>query len=242
MTIQEFIASLQEAFGDKVQLPVAFCFSDTPLSEPKEGLRCIMGAFPKVRKGSPVTLADKFLTCGGGMLYLGTGTLTERIPQFVSNTEKYQQTPEMVREYVENLHITPATKPYLNLQRIDALEDWDDIEGLIFFSTPDVLSGLCSWAFFDDNSESAVVTRFASGCASLITMAVTENHKEDGHSCFIGGLDPSARAMMQAGELAFVIPACRLHSMLSTFRDCCLFGTEGWGRIRKRIIGEQESK
>lgn len=238
MTTSEFVASFKEAFGDNVQLPVAFSFSDTPLTEPKEGLRCLVGVFPKVRKGSPVTLADKFLTCGGGMVYMGTSPLTDRIPNFVSNIEKYQKTPDMVREYVENLHITPAAKPYFNLQRIDTLDCWDGIEGLIFFATPDVLSGLCAWTFYDDNSESAVITRFASGCASLITMAVTENRKENGHSCFLGGFDPSARAMMQANEMTFVIPSCRLHTMLDNLRQCCLFGTEGWGRIRKRIAGD----
>lgn len=39
MKSSEFVASLKEDFGDNVQLPVAFSFSDTPLSEPKEGLR-----------------------------------------------------------------------------------------------------------------------------------------------------------------------------------------------------------
>lgn len=73
MTPQEFIQALKEAFGEDVQLPIAFGYSDEPLTEPKEGLRCLMGLFPKVRKGNAVTLADKFLGCGGGMLYMGTG-------------------------------------------------------------------------------------------------------------------------------------------------------------------------
>lgn len=39
MKTSEFVSSLKEALGDNVQLPVAFSFSDTPLTEPKEGLR-----------------------------------------------------------------------------------------------------------------------------------------------------------------------------------------------------------
>lgn len=238
MTILEFVSAYKEAFGEDVQLPIAFSFCDEPLTEPKGGLRCLMGAFPKVRKGGSVTLEDKFLTCGGGMVYLGTSELTERIPHFVSRIEKYQKTPEMVKEYVENLRIVPTTKKYFNLQRVDLLDSWDRVEGLIFFATPDVLSGLCAWTFYDDNSETAVITRFSSGCASLITMAVSENEKENGHSCFLGGFDPSARAMMLENEMTFVIPSCRLKTMLSTMKECCLFGTEGWGRIRKRINKE----
>ena len=238
MKPEEFVKAYAEAFGADTQLPIAFGFSEEPLIAPKEGLRCIMGLFPKVRKGEAVTLADKFLGCGGGTVYMGTGELVDRIPHFVSDIEHYQQTPQMVRDYVEGLHIVPAPKQYINFQRVDSLKSWDGIEGLIFFAKPDVLSGLCAWAFFDDNTASAVITRFASGCASLITMAVSENRKTDGHSCFLGGFDPSARIMMPAEELTFVIPAVRLGKMLQTMRDTCLFDTPAWGKIRQRIENE----
>ena len=235
MTPEELIQAYTEAFGIETQLPIAFGFSDEPLTKPKDGLRCLLGLFPKVRKGDTVTLADKFISCGGGMLYMGTGELQERIPNFVSNIEHYQQTPQMVRDYVEGLHIVPAPKKYIYFIRIDKLSTWEDIEGVIFFAKPDVLSGLCAWAFFDDNSSSAVITRFASGCASLITMAVAENRKEDGHSCFLGGFDPSARIMMPADEMTFVIPAIRLVKMLQTMKDTCLFDTPAWSKIKQRI-------
>lgn len=238
MTPEEFIQAYTEAFGIETQLPIAFGFSDEPLTKPKDGLRCLLGLFPKVRKGDTVTLADKFISCGGGMLYMGTGELQERIPNFVSNIEHYQQTPQMVRDYVEGLHIVPAPKKYVNFIRIDKLTTWENVEGLIFFAKPDVLSGLCAWAFFDDNSSSAVITRFASGCASLITMAVAENRKEEGHSCFLGGFDPSARIMMPADEMTFVIPAIRLVKMLQTMKDTCLFDTPAWSKIKQRIMNQ----
>lgn len=83
MTPEAFIQAFHEAFGANTQLPIVFGYSDEPLAEPKEGLRCLMGLFPKVRKGETVTLADKFISCGGGMLYMDTGELQERIPNFV---------------------------------------------------------------------------------------------------------------------------------------------------------------
>lgn len=239
MTPEDFIQAYQDAFGADTQLPIAFGYSDEPMAEPKEGLRCLMGLFPKVRKGDTVTLADKFISCGGGMLYMGTGELQDRIPNFVSNIEHYQQTPQMVRDYVEGLHIVTAPKKYINFVRVDKLSAWEGIEGLIFFAKPDVLSGLCAWAFFDDNTESAVITRFASGCASLITMAVSENRKENGHSCFLGGFDPSARIMMPADEMTFVIPAIRLDKMLQTMKNTCLFDTPAWSKIKQRIENEK---
>ena len=66
-------------------------------------------------------------------------------------------------------------------------------------------------------------------------MAVTENRKENGHSCFLGGFDPSARIMMSADEMTFVIPSIRLLKMLSTMKDTCLFDTPAWSKIKQRI-------
>lgn len=47
--------------------------------------------------------------------------------------------------------------------------------------------------------------------------------------------DPSARIMMPADEITFVIPAVRLGKMLQTMRYTCLFDTPAWGKIRQRI-------
>ena len=48
MNPQEFVQAFAEAFGSDTQLPIAFGYSDEPLTEPKEGLRCLMGLFPKM--------------------------------------------------------------------------------------------------------------------------------------------------------------------------------------------------
>ena len=77
--------------------------------------------------------------------------MPEHVPGFVSLKEKYKKTPEMVVDYVKGLEMERATKPYLNFVRIDKAESWDGVEGLLFYATPDMLSGLCGWAFFDNN-------------------------------------------------------------------------------------------
>ena len=45
----------------------------------------------------------------------------------------------------------------------------------------------------------------------------------------------SARIMMPADEMTFVIPAIRLPKMLSTMKDTCLFDTPAWSKIKQRI-------
>ena len=61
----------------------------------------------------------------------------------------------MVVDYIDGLGMKRADKKYLNFVRIDKAESFDDYEGVLFYATPDMLSGLCGWAFFDRNEPDA---------------------------------------------------------------------------------------
>lgn len=234
--IQTFLQKYKEAFGDTAPLPIAFGYSDVPEAEVKKIPRCIIGNIRKVCDGESLTLSKENVTCGGGGLYTAFAPMQERIPVFVSETEHYKQTPEQVKEYIESLGIHPAEKPYMNFVRMDRISSLDDVEGILFFATPDVLSGLCSWAFYDNNDEDAVTAKFASGCCSIMTFATRENRNK-GRRCFIGMLDPSARPLVPANELSFVIPTCRFREMVQTMEDSALF-RKAYSIVRKRIVGE----
>lgn len=234
--IQTFLQKYKEAFGDTAPLPIAFRYSDVPEAEVKKIPRCIIGNIRKVCDGESLTLSKENVTCGGGGLYTAFAPMQERIPVFVSETEHYKQTPEQVKEYIEGLDIHPTEKPYLNFVRMDRISSLDDVEGILFFATPDVLSGLCSWAFYDNNDEDAVTAKFASGCCSIVTFATREN-RNNGRRCFIGMLDPSARPLVPANELSFVIPTCRFREMVQTMEDSALF-RKAYSIVRKRIVGE----
>lgn len=234
--IQKFLQRYKEAFGDGIPLPVAFGYSDTPVEEIRKIPRCMIGAIRKVCDGQALTLSDDNVLCGGGSLYTRFAPMQERIPRFVSEQEHYKQTPEQVKMYVSRLGISLTEKPYLNFVRMDKLASLDDAEGILFFATPDVLSGLCSWAFYDNDADDAVCTRFASGCCSIVTFAVNENRKQ-GRSCFIGMLDPSARPLVPADELTFIIPKHRFNEMMQTMEQSALF-QKAYSIVRKRINGE----
>jgi len=236
MNINGFIQTYREAFGEAAPLPIAFGYSDTPLSEIGNVPRCMIGAISKVRDGKSLTLCKENVKCGGGGLYTCFAPMPERVPVFVSQTEHYKKTPEMVKDYVKSLDIKLAEKEYLNFIRIDKIESLDNIEGILFFATPDILSGLTSWAFYDNNSPDAVSTQFGSGCSSIVSFAVKEN-RENGRRCFVGMLDPSARPLVPKNELTFVIPTCRFKEMFETMKDSALF-QHAFSVVRKRINGE----
>lgn len=233
MTIQEFIIKFREAFGDAAPLPVSLAYGITPAAEVKSIPKCFIGAVSKVRNGDSLTLCADNVLCGGGGLYTAFRPMPERVPVFVSEIEHYKNTKEMVKDYVDSLAITITDKPYLNFVRIDKLNSWDDSEAMIFFATPDMLSGLCTWAFYDNNSPDAVTTQFASGCASIITFAVNEN-RNNGRRCFLGMLDPSARPLVPENELTFTIPMCRFKEMLTTMNDSALY-QKAFSALKRRI-------
>ena len=196
----------------------------------------MIGAIRKVCNGKPLTLSADNVLCGGGSLYTAFAPMPDRVPVFVSEVEHYKQNQEQVKAYIDRLDIRLTEKPYLNFIRIDQLESLEEMEGILFFATPDVLSGLCSWAFYDNNDNDAVCTRFASGCCSIVTFATKEN-AAGGRRCFIGMLDPSARPLVPKNELTFTIPMCRFKEMLDTMEQSALF-QKAYSIVRKRINGE----
>ena len=233
MTVKGFIEKYRQAFGEKAPLPIAFGYSDTPVSEIRSVPKCLVGSISNVRHGNLLTLSAENVICGGGGLYTAFTEMPERVPIFVSEVEHYKKTKEMVVDYVRGLNIELTQKPYLNFVSIDNLKEWSDAEALLFFATPDMLAGLCSWAFYDNNSADAVVTQFSSGCASIVTRAISEN-KSGGRSCFIGMLDPSARPLIPENELTFTIPMCRLMEMLDTMDDSSLY-QKAFSTLKRRI-------
>lgn len=237
--ITTFISKYREAFGEKPELPIVFYYSDTSAGTNGKTGGCFFKCLYAAREGQPISLNAETIGCGGGKLYTGFAPMPPHVPSFVSEKERYKASPADVTECIDKLDIRLTTRKYLNFVRIDKAESLDMIEGLLFIVTPDILSGLAAWAFFDNNSDCAVSCLFGSGCSSVVAQAVREN-RLGGRRTFIGMLDPSARPYIGADELSFVIPAVRLPEMLDTIDRCCLSGTHGWTKIKERINGRMK--
>lgn len=234
MEVNVFISNYREAFGEAAGLPIVFWYSDTPVADTEKINGCFFKGMAAVRAGTPISLNAETITCGGGKFYTGFTEMPERVPNFVSLKEKYKETPEMVVDFIMELGVPRTDKGYLNFARIDAVESFEGMEGLLFFATPDILSGLAAWAYFDTNAENAVTSMFGSGCSAIVTQAVVENRKH-GKRTFLGFFDPSARPYVEADILSFVIPMSRFKEMYYTMRNSCLFDTHAWGKVRERI-------
>ena len=239
MDAKEFASAYGEAFGPAAGLPLLFWYSDGPVRAVPKVEGCFFKALAEAREGSAVSLNAANIGCGGGKFYTGFAPMPPFVPAFVSQKEHYKQTPEMVLEFIGRLGVPEASGAWLNFARIDtpqAAEAFGTADGALFFATPDILSGLVSWAVYDNNADDAVCVPFGSGCSAVVTQAVRENRR-GGRSVFLALFDPSVRPWVDASELGFVAPMSRLREMCGTMRASCLFGTHAWNKVRVRING-----
>lgn len=233
MKVELFINNLKKAFGN-IELPVAFWYSDTPKTTPVSVPGCYLKLLKTAREGGIITFDDKTIKCSGGKVYAGYIETPEFLPNYVANKEHYKKNPEMVINFINELGLLNMQGHYLNIARIDQLDSFDSIEGILFFATPDILSGLVAWTQYDTNNANAVSVPFGSGCSSTIASVLTENRK-GGKKTFLGMFDPSARPTIEENILSFSIPMSRFSEMYNTINECCLNGTLGWSKIKSRI-------
>ncbi len=234
MDIQTFIQDFKEAFGENAELPIVFWYSDKPEGERDKINGCFFKGMQAVREGKIISLNAENIGCGGGKFYTGFADMPEYVSTFVSLKEKYKQTPEMVNDYIRKLGVPKAEKAYLHFARIDKVESLEEKEGVMFIANPDMLSGLTTWAYFDNNAEDGVVSLFGSGCSCVVTQVAIENRK-GGKRTFIGFFDPSVRPYFEPDKLSYTIPMSRFKEMCGTMRQSCLFDTHAWGKIRERM-------
>lgn len=119
-------------------------------------------------------------------------------------------------------------------QCVPALALREAFTGRVEVITPDLLSGLCGWAFFDTNATDAVVTQFGSGCSTVVSMTIVENARQ-GQRCFLGLFDPSVRPYVGPNELSFTIHMSRFKSMTETMKECFLFDSHAWKKVKARL-------
>lgn len=241
MDAKEFASAYGEAFGPAAGLPLLFWYSDGPVRAVPKVEGCFFKALAEAREGSAVSLNAANIGCGGGKFYTG---LWHRwppfVPAFVSQKEHYKQTPEMVLEFIGRLGVPEASGAWLNFARIDtpqAAEAFGTADGALFFVTPDILSGLVSWAVYDNNADDAVCVPFRVGMQRRRDAGPCGRTAGADAASSWALFDPSVRPWVDASELGFVAPMSRLREMCGTMRASCLFGTHAWNKVRVRING-----
>jgi uncharacterized protein (DUF169 family) len=239
-----FIEKWKKYFNGN-ELPVTFWYANeiesAEIVSASDKWRCLICDLAKVRKGKSLAFSADALSCGGAKRYLGfDDKIRPDFEYFLScgiegkmEGERYIRTPEMVRELMKNQKNIDRPGRYIVFKRWDKILETDMPEVIIFFASPDVLSGLFTLANFDQCEPNSTFTPFGSGCGSIVHYPWLEKDKERPRAV-IGMFDPSARPYVPAEELTFAVPIGKFLKMVSYMEESFLI-TDSWEKVRKRI-------
>ena len=246
--INQFLARWHKYFGD-AELPIIFYYSDK-LEVEYAGVpprwRCVICDLAKVRRGMSLAFDVESITCYGGKRFSGfTQTVRENFDYFLScgipgelEGERYKKTPEIVNEVFKSQPMFEAPGKYLIFKRLDKLEDTDRPMIVLFFATPDVLSGVFTLAGYDETDRYSVIAPFGSGCSSVIYFPYREYVKGTNKSV-LGMFDVSARPCVTPNILTLAVTWPKFERMAADMDESFLI-TDSWTKVQKRIAREKK--
>jgi len=247
----KFISRWKKYFSDSA-LPIALFYSNdlhkAELVKKNQSHHCMIADFSMVFNGKSLAFNARNIGCGGGLRYCGfADQLRPGFEFFLSfgiegkmEGERYKKDPETVLELMKNTFPLKATADYLIAKPFNLLDKEDEPEIILFFATPDVLSGLFTLANFDRSDLYGVKTPFSSGCGSVIQYPLLENQKEN-PDCILGMFDASARPYVKERLLSFAIPMKRFETLVGYMDESFLI-TETWNAMNKRIADKTKIK
>lgn len=242
---QDFL-ELWARYFNHAELPIIFYYSDETggavrAATPKARHSCLICELAHVRKGECIYYDGENIICGGGKRYLGySDQMRPNFRYFLScgipgemEGERYIKTPELVDEIQKNQQMLPVSGKNLIFKRWDKLEERDDPQVVIFFATPDVLSGLFTLTNYDRTRADSIFTPFGAGCGSIIHYPYLEM-SSDAPRAVIGMFDISARLCVSENTLTYALPMKRFLTVISNMEESFLI-TESWRKVQKRI-------
>jgi uncharacterized protein (DUF169 family) len=243
---ETFLKQWNKYFGN-AELPIVFYYTDgnggAGWAEKPKGRSCFICELAKVRNGMSVVYNSERIMCGGAKRNLGyTEKMRPGFEYFLScgnnvmEGERYLRTPVQVKEFMKNQQILPIEGKNIVLKRWDNLDEKDEPEVVIFFATPDVLSGLFTLANFDQTEPNGTFTPFGAGCGSIVYYPFRES-KSERQRAVIGMFDPSARPCVPENVLTFAVPMKRFEKLIGYMEESFLI-TGSWNLVRKRITKE----
>lgn len=225
-------------------LPIVFYFTDRQdeqvMTEDDER-RCVIARLNDARKGETVCLDEETVRCPGGRRYFGFSlTLMPNFEYFLScgipgqlEGERYKKSPELVKTFVKNAPTFKAPAKYIVFKRWDRLNEADEPDVVIFYATPDVLSGLFTLAGFDESELEAVIAPFGAGCGTLVQYPFLEKKREHPRAV-LGMFDVSARPFVPKETLSFAVPMEKFVRMSGNMDESFLT-TASWQRVKARL-------
>jgi len=234
-----------DRLGLKEHPLAAFYSNDKPGAgrSPKErGHVCMFALLKQARqKGETVYFDAEHVGCFGGGYYMGFRAIPmPKIEYFLScgipgemEGERYIKTPEIAREYFASVQPRKSPAKYCLFKSLDRLTAAEEPEVVIFFASPDLVSGLFTLTNYATERMDAVRIPFSSGCGSILTHPLKEAEKKNPQAV-LGLFDVSARPFVEPNILTLAMPTKLFLSLLDNQDESFLI-TKSWETIRRRI-------
>ncbi|NLD57658.1 MAG: DUF169 domain-containing protein [Methanomicrobiales archaeon] len=243
--LRDRFTELYRKYFPGAELPLALEYRNNPGTAepvpPPGGWRCLICQIGRARNGTPLAFDAGSVTCGGGKRY--SGFSREQAPNFryflsngkegVVDGERYKKSPEIVDAWEKNIPPFDAGGKRLVFTRWDQLTEADNPEVVIFFSRPEVISGLFTLANFDRSDPFGVITPMGSGCATIVYYPLLEQQKDD-PKVVMGMFDPSARKCVPLDVMTIAFPMKRFEQVVG-FMEESFLTTGTWETVKKKI-------
>jgi len=234
-----------ERYFPGAELPMAFYYTDeidrAEMAAAPSVWQCLLSQLITVRRGKPLCFGLGEVSCPGARRYLGfCGNLMPDFEYFLSTGiegqlegERYKKSPEIVRELMKNAPEFIAPAQYIVFKRWDQLQAHDEPDVVVFFATPDVLSGLFTLTGYEESDNETVVAPFSAGCGSFVQCAYLEARRERPRGV-LGLFDVSARPWVPHDALSFAVPFAKFTRMVNDMDESFLT-THSWERVKDRM-------
>ena len=210
---------------------------------PNTGIHlCMIGLLKKARKNGNTVYFDKnHFGCPGGAYYMGfLESPMPNIEHFLScgipgqmEGERYIKTPELAKKYIEKVKPRPAPAAFCAFKPVEKFQGDEKPEIVVFFASPDTLSGLFTLTNYALERTDGVYTPFGSGCSTILTHPLKEAGEEEPRAV-LGMFDVSARPMVEKDVLTLSMPYAVFLKLVENVSGSFL-QTESWKKVPQRI-------
>jgi len=244
MNIKELAESLKEKLGFG-NLPIGMFFSESKpenaISFKSKGNGCILPLIFKSSQGKTVAIDQDTTGWNCSAFYLGyQDWIFEGIECFLSDGvvngregERFIKTSKQAKSFVEFYQPKTLNTKVTVFKPLSEFEQDETPEIVIFFVNADELSALVYLLHFNaPESEDRIVTRFISGCGSIVTLPM--KLKKEGKMQAVWGMhDISVRRRLPKELMTLTMPYELLIEIAKDI-DQSFIITESWKAIRER--------
>lgn len=215
--------------------------------------QCVFQFLRQTReKGVPSVFDSENFGCPGSRFYLGFIPKLSKFNHYFCSTgipglfkgERFAPSPQSAEKIAGLLEGLEINGKYLIIEPIEKMSFDVEPEMIIFFTNPEMLSGLIGLIRFVTNEIDTVQSLYCSGCASIISWP--KKFKQEGKERAVMGIfDAAARPYLPLGEITLSIQYPLFLKMLNSFKKSFLCTNKkketlikdvipGWPQVKKR--------